>query len=229
MTTTRIMIVDDEAAIRDMIQMALELEGFECAHADNGADAYQKILEFKPQLILLDWMLPGISGIDLARRLRRETLTAELPIIMLSAKGDEANKITGLNTGADDYMAKPFSVKELISRIHALLRRSYPQYNNKPIVCEELILDPVSHRITARGQTVELGPTEHRLLAFFMEHPERAYSRVQLLDQVWGGDVYIEDRTIDVHIRRLRQLLAPFHYEHFIQTVRGVGYRFSIK
>ncbi len=227
--TTRVMIVDDEAPIRDMICMALELEGLKCLQAADGLDAYQKILDQKPHIILLDWMLPGMTGIDLARRLRRESVTAELPIIMLSAKGEETNKVMGLDCGADDYMVKPFSMKELISRIQALLRRSYATHNSKPVTFDGLILDTTSHRITAHGQTLNLGPTEHRLLAFLMEHPERAYSRSQLLDHVWGNNIYIEDRTIDVHIRRLRQLLAPFHYENFIQTVRGVGYRFSTK
>ena len=182
-----------------------------------------------PDLVLLDWMLPSVTGIELARRLKRDETTNEVPIIMLTAKSEEDNKIQGLDVGADDYITKPFSTRELISRIKAVLRRASSVAAEKAIEVEGLCLDPVSHRISADDYPVDMGPTEYRLLEFFMSHQERAYSRTQLLDQVWGANVYVEDRTIDVHIRRLRKALAPFDYDRFIQTVRGTGYRFSVK
>ena len=174
-------------------------------------------------------MLPSVTGIELARRLKRDETTNEVPIIMLTAKSEEDNKIQGLDVGADDYITKPFSTRELISRIKAVLRRASSVAAEKAIEVEGLCLDPVSHRISADDYPVDMGPTEYRLLEFFMSHQERAYSRTQLLDQVWGANVYVEDRTIDVHIRRLRKALAPFDYDRFIQTVRGTGYRFSVK
>ena len=227
MKNERILIVDDEAAIREMISIALDLAGFDCIEAEDALQAHHLVVDERPALILLDWMLPGMTGIELARRLKRDENTSEIPIIMLTARGEEDNKIQGLDAGADDYITKPFSTRELISRIKAVLRRSSALNQEKSIEVAGLKLDPVSHRITANDKPVEMGPTEYRLLAFFMSHPERAYTRTQMLDQVWGGNVYVEDRTIDVHIRRLRKALEPFNFDRFIQTVRGTGYRFS--
>jgi two-component system phosphate regulon response regulator PhoB len=178
--------------------------------------------------VLLDWMMPGTSGIELARRLKREETTAELPIILLTAKGEEDNKIQGLEAGADDYITKPFSPRELVARLKAVLRRTTPRGVEDPVEVEGLVLDPVSHRVSVDGRSLEMGPTEYRLLQFFMTHQERAYTRGQLLDQVWGGNVYVEERTVDVHIRRLRKALGEPHHQ-LIQTVRGTGYRFSAK
>ena len=228
MPDTKVLIVDDEEAIREMISVALELAGFQWIEAENAQVAHSRIVDERPDLILLDWMLPGVSGIELARRLKRDEATGEIPIIMLTAKSEEDNKIQGLDAGADDYITKPFSTRELISRINAVLRRAQGD-RTKSILVNGLALDPVSHRITADERPVEMGPTEYRLLEFFMTHQDRAYSRAQLLDQVWGGNVYVEDRTVDVHIRRLRKALAPYKYPHLVQTVRGTGYRFSTK
>lgn len=228
MPEAKILIVDDEEAIREMISVALELAGFQWIEADNVTTAHARIVDERPDLILLDWMLPGTSGIELARRLKRDEATSEVPVIMLTAKSEEDNKIQGLDAGADDYITKPFSTRELISRINAVLRRAKGN-PGKAIIVEGLALDPISHRITANERPVEMGPTEYRLLEFFMTHQDRAYSRAQLLDQVWGGNVYVEDRTVDVHIRRLRKALAPYKFDHLVQTVRGTGYRFSTK
>lgn len=228
MVGKKILIVDDEAPIREMIAVALEMAGYECLEADNTQDAHSIMIDKKPDLILLDWMLPGTSGIELARRLRRDEITANIPIIMLTAKGEEDNKIQGLEVGADDYITKPFSPRELVARLKAVLRRSGAQEPQEPIRVEGLELDPISHRVTINGKPTEMGPTEYRLLQFFMTHQERAYTRGQLLDQVWGGNVYVEERTVDVHIRRLRKALGTGH-DRFIQTVRGTGYRFSTK
>jgi len=223
-----VLIVDDEAPIREMIAVALEMAGYECMEAANTQEAHAQIIDKKPDLILLDWMLPGTSGVEFARRLKREDRTAELPIIMLTAKGEEDNKVQGLEAGADDYITKPFSPRELVARLKAVLRRSTPQGIEEPIEVGGLMLDPVCHRVTSNDSPLDIGPTEYRLLQFFMTHQERAYSRAQLLDQVWGGNVYVEERTVDVHIRRLRKALGAEH-EHLIQTVRGTGYRFSTK
>ncbi|MDR6234187.1 MULTISPECIES: phosphate regulon transcriptional regulator PhoB [Pseudomonas] len=228
MTGKSILIVDDEAPIREMIAVALEMAGYECLEADNSKDAHALIVDRKPDLILLDWMLPGTSGLELARRLKRDELTDAIPIIMLTAKGDEDNKVQGLETGADDYITKPFSPRELVARLKAVLRRTGHLENDGPLEVNGLVLDPVSHRVTIDGAPAEMGPTEYRLLQFFMTHQERAYTRGQLLDQVWGGNVYVEERTVDVHIRRLRKALGET-YENLVQTVRGTGYRFSTK
>ncbi|MFB9886343.1 phosphate regulon transcriptional regulator PhoB [Balneatrix alpica] len=228
MTDKKVLIVDDEAPIREMIAVALEMAGYQCMEAENTSKAHALIVDEKPDLMLLDWMLPGTSGIEFCRRLKRDQFTAEIPIIMLTAKGDEDNKIQGLEAGADDYITKPFSPRELVARLKAVLRRATPQGMEEPVEVDGLLLDPVSHRVTSHGKQLEMGPTEYRLLHFFMTHPERAYSRGQLLDQVWGGNVYVEERTVDVHIRRLRKALGEAH-EHLIQTVRGTGYRFSNK
>lgn len=229
MSKHKILIIDDEPAIREMVAVALEMADFEVLEAENAQAGHALIVDQRPDLVLLDWMLPQVSGIELARRLKRDDSTADVPIIMLTAKSEEDNKLQGLEGGADDYITKPFSTRELIARIRAVLRRTSAAAAEKAIQVEGLCLDPVSHRITANDSPVDMGPTEYRLLEFFMSHQERAYSRTQLLDQVWGANVYVEDRTIDVHIRRLRKALEPFGFDRFIQTVRGTGYRFSTK
>lgn len=229
MTGHKILIVDDESAIRDMLRVALEMAEYQCLEASNAQEAHALIVDEKPDLILLDWMMPGTSGIELARRLKRDEVTADIPIIMLTAKGEEDNKIQGLEVGADDYITKPFSPRELVARLKAVLRRADPQVNGHPILVHGLCLDPSSHRVTINDQAVEMGPTEYRLLEFFLTHQERAYTRSQLLDHVWGGNVYVEERTVDVHIRRLRKALAVDSHENLVQTVRGTGYRFSTK
>ncbi|MFP4138438.1 MAG: phosphate regulon transcriptional regulator PhoB [Halomonas sp.] len=228
MTAKTVLIVDDEAPIREMIAVALEMADYRVLEADNAQTAHAMVVDHQPDLLLLDWMMPGTSGIELARRLKREETTAELPIIMLTAKGEEDNKIQGLEAGADDYITKPFSPRELVARLKAVLRRATPRGVEDPVEVEGLLLDPVSHRVSADGRALEMGPTEYRLLQFFMTHQERAYTRSQLLDQVWGGNVYVEERTVDVHIRRLRKALGERH-QHLVQTVRGTGYRFSAK
>lgn len=227
MTGKKILIVEDEPAIREMVAFALGNAGLEAHGAADAAGAQALIADQLPDLILLDWMLPGMSGIELARRLKKEELTREVPIIMLTARGEEEDKVRALDVGADDYVTKPFSPRELIARIKAVLRRASPQAGGAGIEVEGLVLDPDSHRVTVMGQVVEAGPTEFRLLHFFMTHPERVYSRAQLLDRVWGGNVYVEERTVDVHIRRLRKALAPSGHDRLIQTVRSAGYRFS--
>ncbi|GEK73851.1 MULTISPECIES: phosphate regulon transcriptional regulator PhoB [Halomonas] len=228
MTAKTVLIVDDEAPIREMIAVALEMADYRVLEADNAQSAHAMVVDHQPDLVLLDWMMPGTSGVELARRLKREEGTSELPIIMLTAKGEEDNKIQGLESGADDYITKPFSPRELVARLKAVLRRATPRGVEEPVQVEGLMLDPVSHRVSIDGQSLEIGPTEYRLLQFFMTHQERAYTRGQLLDQVWGGNVYVEERTVDVHIRRLRKALGEPH-QQLIQTVRGTGYRFSAK
>ncbi len=227
MSDKLILIVDDEPAIREMIAIALEMADYKYMEAGDAREAHALIVDRKPDLILLDWMLPGTSGVEFARRLKRDEATAEIPVIMLTAKADEDNKIQGLEVGADDYITKPFSPRELVARLRAVLRRTTPQGIETAIEVDGLLLDPVGHRVTAHGEPISLGPTEYRLLQFFMTHAERVYSRGQLLDQVWGGNVYVEERTVDVHIRRLRKALGG--HETLIQTVRGTGYRFSSK
>ncbi len=228
MSDRTILIVDDESAIREMIASALEMAGYVALEAGDAVTAHGLIVDQKPDLILLDWMLPNTSGIELARRLKRDPLTAEIPIIMLTAKGEEDHKVQGLEAGADDYITKPFSPREMVARLKAVLRRTTPAGIEDPVEIQGLRLDPSSHRVTANGVNLTMGPTEFRLLQFFMTHTERAYSRSQLLDQVWGGNVYVDERTVDVHIRRLRKALGPEHAA-LIQTVRGTGYRFSDK
>lgn len=228
MTAKTILIVDDEAPIREMIALALEMADYCVLEADSAQTAHSLIVDHQPDLILLDWMMPGTSGIELARRLKRDPVTAELPIIMLTAKGEEDNRVQGLEAGADDYIAKPFSPRELMARLKAVLRRTTPHGVDETVEVNGLLLDPVSHRVSSNDKTLELGPTEYRLLQFFMTHQERVYTRSQLLDQVWGGNVYVEERTVDVHIRRLRKALGEPH-QQLIQTVRGTGYRFSTK
>lgn len=222
-----ILIVEDEAPIREMVGFAIGKAGFDLREAADTREAEVLIADRLPDLILLDWMLPGMSGIEFARRLKREDVTRGVPIIVLTARGEEEDKVKGLEVGADDYVTKPFSPRELVARIRAVLRRSSPEGEGERLEVGELVLDAAGHRVLARGEPVHLGPTEFRLLRFFMSHPERVYSRSQLLDRVWGGNVYIEERTVDVHIRRLRKALEPFGFESMIQTVRGSGYRFS--
>lgn len=229
MSEKTILVVDDESSIRDMLRVALEMADYRVIEAENAQDAHALVIDQKPDLILLDWMMPGTSGIELARRLKRDDASFDIPLIMLTAKGEEDNKIQGLEVGADDYITKPFSPRELVARLKAVLRRAAPGIDGKPIVVAGLCLDPGSHRVTINEQPVDMGPTEYRLLEFFLTHQERAYSRSQLLDQVWGGNVYVEERTVDVHIRRLRKALSIDEHENHVQTVRGTGYRFSTK
>ncbi|WP_404365376.1 phosphate regulon transcriptional regulator PhoB [Marinobacter sp.] len=228
MSGKTVLIVDDEASIREMIAVALEMADYECLEAADARTAHAMIVDRQPDLVLLDWMLPGTSGVELARRLKKDDATAEIPIIMLTAKVEEDNKIQGLEVGADDYITKPFSPRELVARLKAVLRRATPPGMESPIEVDGLTLDPVGHRITTQEGPLTMGPTEYRLLQFFMTHQERVYTRSQLLDQVWGGNVYVEERTVDVHIRRLRKALGN-QYDHLIQTVRGTGYRFSTR
>ncbi len=222
-----ILVVEDEPAIQDLIQINLEMGGYRVLVKSSAEDALKLVQHELPDLALLDWMLPGMSGVELARKLRADSRTKTLPIIMLTARGEENDKLRGLETGADDYMVKPFSLKELEARIKAVLRRRAPELTEDTIVYHELKLDPASHKVTGKGQTLSMGPTEFRLLHFFMTHLERVYSRTQLLDFVWGDHVFIEERTVDVHIRRLRAALEPSGHHDFVHTVRGSGYRFA--
>jgi len=224
-----ILVVDDERSVREMVAFALEREGFTVTEAADAAEARSMIADRTPQLILLDWMMPGVSGVELARALRKDSYAREIPIIMLTARGEEEDKIRGLNVGCDDYMVKPFSPKELIARIKAVLRRTHGDQQDQIIEIGSLRFDGSSHRVSVDGQTVTLGPTEFRLLHFFMSHPDRVYGRSQLLDQVWGPSIYVEERTVDVHIRRLRKALSEFGVDAMVQTVRGSGYRFSVQ
>ncbi|MGY1408860.1 MULTISPECIES: phosphate regulon transcriptional regulator PhoB [unclassified Luteimonas] len=223
----RILIVDDEPAIREMVAFALRKGDFEPAHAGDAREAQAAIADKVPDLILLDWMLPGTSGLELARRWRKDTLTREVPIIMLTARGEENDRVGGLEAGVDDYVVKPFSARELLARIRAVMRRSRDDDEDGSVSIGGLRIDGAAHRVYANDAPVSIGPTEYRLLHFFMTHPERVYGRSQLLDHVWGGSVYVEERTVDVHIRRLRKTLEPSGLDGMVQTVRGAGYRFS--
>jgi len=227
--SARILVVEDESAIREMLCFVLEQQGFEVVEAYDYPSAVDCLVEPIPDLILLDWMFPGGNGISLAKEVKRNDLTKEVPIIMLTARGEEEDKIRGLEVGADDYITKPFSPKELIARIKAVLRRAMPTALEELIDVQGLVLDPVSHRVSLNDRPMPIGPTEFKLLHFFMTHAERVYSREQLLDHVWGTNVYVEDRTVDVHIRRLRKAIGGHGHENFVQTVRGAGYRFSTK
>jgi len=222
-----ILVVEDEPAIQELIAYNLKQAGHQPLRADNAEQAMNLVQNALPDLVLLDWMLPGQSGIDFARRLRSDKRTRTVPIIMLTARTDEQDKLTGLDTGADDYITKPFSPRELNARIKAVLRRRAPQMTDDVVELGGLKLDPSSHRISGNGEPAILGPTEFRLLHFMMTHPERVHSRTQLLDQVWGDHVFVEERTVDVHIRRLRKALEPTDLDRLVQTVRGTGYRFS--
>ena len=225
-----ILVVDDEPAIRQMLAFALAGDGHRCIEAADAAEANAVFTGSHPDLILLDWMLPGISGVDFARRIKRDPATRNIPVIMLSAKGEEADKIRALDTGADDYITKPFSTKELLARIRAVIRRSVTIEEQREIIdIGGVRIDTQTHRVTINRQIVDLSPTEFKLLHFFSIHSERVHTRGQLLDGVWGNDAYVEERTVDVHIRRLRKPLEPYGCDQLVQTVRGVGYRFSEK
>jgi two-component system phosphate regulon response regulator PhoB len=229
MTGKQILVVEDEKPIRDMIAFGLRRAGFDVSEAEDCGEARARIADSRPDLLLVDWMLPDQSGLELTRAIKRNKETQDLPIILLTARAEEQDKVAGLEGGADDYVTKPFSPRELLARINAVLRRATIAGDGESIEAGPLKLDTASHRVTVGEQTVPLGPTEYRLLQFFMEHPERVYSRGQLLDRVWGGNVYVEERTVDVHIRRLRKALEPYGVEGLVQTVRGTGYRFSTR
>jgi two-component system phosphate regulon response regulator PhoB len=224
-----ILVVDDEAAIRDMLCIALEAADYNVIQAENAQQAHAAALDRNPDLVLLDWMMPGTSGLELLRRLKRDELTQKIPVIMLTAKVEEDSKIYGLDSGADDYISKPFSPRELVSRVKAVLRRVGREDLAEPISVGELVFDPLNHRVTIAGQSLNLGPTEYRLLQFFLTHQERVYTRDQILDYVWGSNVYLDERTVDVQIRRLRKAISVAGHENYVQTVRGSGYRFSTK
>ena len=222
-----VLVVEDEPAIQELISYNLQQAGHQAMRAGTAEDALNIMRHALPDLVLVDWMLPGLSGIELAKRIKSDKRTKTVPIIMLTARAAEEDKLSGLETGADDYITKPFSPRELNARVKAVLRRRAPQMTDDVVAIEGLRLDPASHRITGNSQPVDLGPTEFRLLHFLMTHTERVHSRTQLLDQVWGDHVFVEERTVDVHIRRLRKALEPTGHDRLIQTVRGSGYRFS--
>lgn len=225
----RILVVEDEAPIREMLCFVLEQKGYQTIEAEDYDSALAKICEPYPEMILMDWMLPGGSGINLIKHLKRDDLTRQIPVVMLTARGEEEDKVRGLEVGADDYITKPFSPKELMARLKAVMRRVSPTSLDDVIDVQGLKLDPVSHRVTANEKPLDMGPTEFKMLHFFMTHQERVYSREQLLNNVWGTNVYVEDRTVDVHIRRLRKALEAEGHDKLVQTVRGAGYRFSTR
>jgi two-component system phosphate regulon response regulator PhoB len=229
MQNKMILVVEDEAPIRDMLRFALERADFRVLLAQDAQEARLRIAESRPELILLDWMMPGTSGIEFTRELKVGPMTKDIPIIMVTARAEEEDTVRGLNIGCDDYITKPFSMSELVARIQAVLRRTMPGGEEEQMAIAGLQVDAASQRVTVKGEPVRLGPTEYRLLHFFVSHPERVYTREQVLDRVWGQNVYVEERTVDVHIRRLRKALAPHGYDAMIQTVRGTGYRFSEK
>jgi two-component system phosphate regulon response regulator PhoB len=222
-----ILLVEDETPVRDMLKFALADEGYEILEVADASEGFNILRDRKPDLILLDWMLPGMNGVDFARRLRRDAANRGIPIILLTARAEEDDKVLGLEN-ADDYVTKPFSTRELRARIDAVLRRASVK-SNDALRVGSLMLDPVAHVVTVGEEPVSMGPTEFRLLRFLMSHPERVHSRERLLDNVWGANVYVEERTVDVHIRRLRKALAPHGYDRHVQTVRAVGYRFSAR
>jgi two-component system phosphate regulon response regulator PhoB len=222
-----ILVVEDEPAIQELLALNLEHAGHHVLRARDAEQAGELVRHALPDLILLDWMLPGQSGASFARKLRQDERTKQVPIIMLTARGQEQDKVAGLDAGADDYVTKPFSPRELLARIKAVLRRRAPELTDEPIEISGLRLDPATHRVSAGGTQLDLGPTEFRLLHFLMAHPERVHSRTHLLDQVWGDHVFVEERTVDVHIRRLRKALEPTGHDRLIETVRGSGYRLA--
>jgi two-component system phosphate regulon response regulator PhoB len=222
-----ILVVEDEPGIQEVLKFNLGQHGHDVIVANDGEDAMSLLRGALPDLILLDWMLPGMSGIDVAKRVRADSRLRAIPIIMLTARTEERDKVQGLDIGADDYITKPFSPRELMARIKAVLRRRAPEMTEDPVQIGGLKLDPISHRVYGEEMALDLGPTEFRLLHFFMTHPERVYSRSQLLDHVWGDHVFVEERTVDVHIRRLRSALESSGHDSLIQTVRGAGYRLS--
>jgi two-component system, OmpR family, phosphate regulon response regulator PhoB len=223
----RILVVEDESAIAELISINLRHAGFEVTIAATAEQATIEVDGVLPDLVVLDWMLPGQSGLALAKRWRTESRTREMPVIMLTARGEEADKIAGLDAGADDYLSKPFSTQELLARIRAVLRRRTPEALDAAVEVAALRLDPTTHRVSRHGREIKIGPTEFRLLHFFMTHPERVHSRAQLLDRVWGDHVFIEERTVDVHVKRLREALSPVSASQLIETVRGAGYRMT--
>jgi two-component system, OmpR family, phosphate regulon response regulator PhoB len=223
----RILVVEDESAIAELISINLRHAGFEVTIAATAEQATLEVDGVLPDLVVLDWMLPGQSGLALAKRWRTLARTREMPVIMLTARGEEADKIAGLDAGADDYLAKPFSTQELLARIRAVLRRRTPEALDAAVEVASLRLDPTTHRVSRHGREIKIGPTEFRLLHFFMTHPERVHSRAQLLDRVWGDHVFIEERTVDVHVKRLREALSPVSASSLIETVRGAGYRMT--
>ena len=227
MAKQSILVIDDEPAIRGMLQLALDAAGFKVGLAEDAKQAYPIIIDTPPDLILLDWMMPGTSGIELLRRLRRDEIN--VPVIMLTAKVEEASKISGLDSGADDYIAKPFSPRELVSRVKAILRRTSEESMKEVIFAGALKLNQLNRRVNIGDTLVSLGPTEYKLLQFFLTHQDRVYTRDQILDNVWGRNVYLDERTVDVHIRRLRKAISIAGHENYVQTVRGAGYRFSIQ
>ncbi|MBK1733025.1 phosphate regulon transcriptional regulator PhoB [Thiococcus pfennigii] len=224
-----ILIVDDEPDIREVIRFALEEADFHVLEAGHADEARKLLATEAPDLLLLDWMLPGRSGLELAQQLKQSPKNRNLPVIMVSARGEEEDRVKGLNTGADDYISKPFSPRELVARVNAVLRRAKADEVADHVEISGLRIDNISHRVSAGGRPIEIAPTEYRLLHFFMTHADRAFSRSQLLDQVWGDQVYVEERTVDVHVRRLRKALEETGHDRLLQTVRGVGYRFSDK
>jgi len=225
--SARIMVVEDEEALTTLLRYNLDAEGYDVETVARGDDADTRLKERVPDLVVLDWMLPDLSGLALARRWRSDSRTRELPIIMLTARSEETDKIAGLDSGADDYLTKPFSTSELHARIRAVLRRRAPEALEQAVRAGDLLVDPATHRVSAGGRDVHMGPTEFRLLHFLMTHPDRVHSRKQLLDRVWGDHVFIEERTVDVHVKRLRDALSPVNCSTMIETVRGVGYRFA--
>jgi len=229
MTAKRILIIEDEKPIRDLIAFGLRRAGYEVKEAEDCREARARIADARPDLMLIDWMLPDMSGLELTRSLKRSKETEEIPVIMLTARAEEQDKVGALEGGADDYITKPFSPRELLARIQAVLRRAAPAGAADVMEVQGLKLDDSSHRVSSGEREIPLGPTEYRLLHFFMTHPERVFSRGQLLDRVWGGNTYVEERTVDVHIRRLRKALEPYTLEGLVQTVRGAGYRFSTR
>ena len=224
-----VLVVDDEPAIRDMLTMVLKAASFVVLEVENARLAHAVIIDRRPDIVLLDWMMPGTTGLELLRRLKRDPLTKNVPIIMLTAKAEEGGKVAGLDSGADDYVSKPFSPRELVARIKAVLRRISEDEVKEIIEAGSLRFDPISHLVTIAGEEITLGPTEYRLLHFFLKHQNRVFSRDQILDFVWGANVYLDERTIDVHIRRLRKAIAVAGCDKYVQTVRGAGYRFSIR
>ena len=224
---SRILVVEDEPAIAELVAMNLRHAGFDVVLAADAEAAQAEVDAVVPELVILDWMLPGQSGLQLARRWRAQARTKSLPVIMLTARGEEADKVVGLDAGADDYLTKPFSTQELLARIRAVLRRKAPEALDAAVEVGPLRLDPATHRVTGHGREVKLGATEFRLLHFLLSHPERVHSRTQLLDRVWGDHVFIEERTIDVHVKRLREALGTVRCAHLIETVRGAGYRLT--
>ncbi|MFW2373561.1 MAG: phosphate regulon transcriptional regulator PhoB [Gammaproteobacteria bacterium] len=228
MSSKTVLLVEDDHDIRDMLVFSLQRAGYAVIETEDAEQALDKLGGVLPDIMLVDWMLPGMNGPDLVRKIRRDQFVQHVPVIMLTARGEETDKLQGFDTGIDDYVTKPFSPKELMARIRALLRRSGND-EDETLKLKNLTLDMKAHRLSVADESVQIGPTEFKLLEFFMKHQDRVYSREQLLDLVWGRNVYVEERTVDVHILRLRKLLSPFGYEKWVQTVRGAGYRFSIK